>query len=185
MTVTSNYPGAIFMIVSLALLGMLSLLCVRCKRKSKIINQENQIYVARTHPEIPTPRSHMEIRGLQQNVQPRQYGRSRFATMQPETVTRPSQTTSNASGNPMQFSQASLENSEPTYVAPLPNSVYENIDDGIVKKETDTAQDPCDYENVFPSLSISGENESDYENSSFLEQMAKEDESEYVNIDTA
>ncbi|XP_071396514.1 linker for activation of T-cells family member 2 [Centroberyx affinis] len=175
----SSLLDAVLTLVSVASLSMLSLLCLWCKRKSKIIHEENQIYDPQTF----------------------QRGGSRFAVMRSKTVTRPNQippTTIEAPVEPGQiaqdvneeqpryqnFTDAQMGSLEPTYVAPLPMLVYENI----VEIETEiTDADPSVYENVITSLSINNDDD-DYENSDFLDQVVKQeedDEPDYVNADGA
>ncbi|KAM4620675.1 uncharacterized protein ACJ7VT_007313 [Polymixia lowei] len=171
----SSYLGAILTLVSVALLSMPFLLCLKCKRKSKIIHEENQIY----------------------NPQTFQRGGSRFAVMQSKTVTSPNQITrclplpptlADAPVEPTQISEdvndyqnVTDAQKEPTYVAPLPILVYENIE--IAENKNDTDPNPSDYGNIFTSSSINNDDD-DYENSDFLDQVLKQqDEPDYVNAD--
>ncbi|XP_078142953.1 uncharacterized protein LOC139920075 [Centroberyx gerrardi] len=177
----SSLLGAVLTLVSVASLSMLSLLCLWCKRKTKIIHEENQIYDPQTF----------------------QRGGSRFAVMRSKTVTRPNQippTTIEAPVEPAQIAQAvneeqpkyqnvtdaQMESFEPTYVAPLPISVYENIVE-IEAEKNDADPNPSVYENFITSLSINNDDD-DYENSEFLDQVVKQeedDEPDYVNADGA
>ncbi|KAJ7996967.1 hypothetical protein DPEC_G00224020 [Dallia pectoralis] len=161
-----------------------SVFCLWCRRKTKIIHEENQIYDPQTF---------------------RREG-SRFAVMRSKTVTRPNQIIRDLPATPVEqkpeelnaeqhnyqnIAKAQMSRFEPTYVHPIPAYVYQNVDESInektVNSETDTDQP---YENVFPSsveiITNSDEN-SDYENSEFLEQEKIESEDsdpDYVN-DTA
>ncbi|XP_010792869.1 uncharacterized protein isoform X3 [Notothenia coriiceps] len=152
-------------------LSLLSALCLRCKKKSKIIHEEHQIYDPRTF----------------------QRGGSRFAVTESKTVTRANQITSTTVETQEDFSTAANDeqsdyqnvsdaqtgNPEHTYVAPLPISAYINE----LTKERITDQNPAVYANVISSLPIK-EDEDDYENSDFLDKIVEEEEDnepDYVN----
>ncbi|XP_034084917.1 uncharacterized protein LOC117554583 isoform X4 [Gymnodraco acuticeps] len=156
-------------------LSLLSVLCLRCKKKSKIIHEEHQIYDPRTF----------------------QRGGSRFAVTESKTVTRANQITSTTVETQEDFedfstaandeqsdyqnvSDAQTGNPEHTYVAPLPMSAYINE---LMTKEIITDQNPAVYANVISSLQIK-EDEDDYENSDFLDKIVEEEEDnepDYVN----
>ncbi|XP_034084911.1 uncharacterized protein LOC117554583 isoform X2 [Gymnodraco acuticeps] len=179
-------------------LSLLSVLCLRCKKKSKIIHEEHQIYDPRTF----------------------QRGGSRFAVTESKTVTRANQITSTTVGSGpywspprtahasycfdklkretqedfedfstaandeqsdyQNVSDAQTGNPEHTYVAPLPMSAYINE---LMTKEIITDQNPAVYANVISSLQIK-EDEDDYENSDFLDKIVEEEEDnepDYVN----
>ncbi|XP_040036937.2 uncharacterized protein LOC120821905 [Gasterosteus aculeatus] len=156
-------------------LSLLSVLCLRCKKKSKIIHEEHQIY----------------------NPQTFQRGGSVFAVTQSKTVTRPNQITSLAAETREEFgdlSTAEMDDqldyqnisnahtgcAEHTYVAPLSEAVYENEQD-----TTDADADPGVYANVqVPSPPLSTYEDDDYENSEFLDQVVEEQndsDPDYVN----
>ncbi|XP_071317684.1 uncharacterized protein [Trachinotus anak] len=146
-------------------LSLLSLLCLRCKRKSKVIQEENQVY----------------------HLQTFQRGGSVFAVMQSKTVTRANPITSATVETREDISQDSTdeladyenisqpgqrESLEHTYVAPLPNSVYENTH---TECTTDADQTQGVYANFIQSLPINND-EDDYENI-----FQDDDEPDYVN----
>ncbi|KAK2879688.1 hypothetical protein Q8A73_023500 [Channa argus] len=157
-------------VASVVSLSLLSLFCLRCKRKSKIIHEEHQIYDPQTF----------------------QRGGSVFAVMQSKTVTRANQITS-TSVYDEQYStvitppcitaatddQSDYENVtesqteadlEHTYVDPLPASVYVNEE---TQESTAAAiQNPDIYVNIFTSLPIKDDDD-DYENSDFLDHEAQ------------
>ncbi|XP_037322966.2 LAT2 domain-containing protein isoform X1 [Pungitius pungitius] len=155
-------------------LSLLSVLCLRCKKKSKIIHEEHQIY----------------------NPQTFQRGGSVFAVTQSKTVTRPNQITCAAAekteelgdfstaaemddqSDYQNISNAQTGSVEHTYVAPLADLVYENEPDA-------TDADPGVYANIqVPSPPSSTNEEDDYENTEFLEQVVQEQddyEPDYVN----
>ncbi|KAM8899924.1 uncharacterized protein AB9W97_010117 isoform 5-T5 [Spinachia spinachia] len=75
-------------------LSLLSVLCLRCKNKSKIIHEEHQIY----------------------NLQTFQRGGSVFAVTQSKTVTRPNQITSVAADRREKFGDSATEmDDQPDY----------------------------------------------------------------------
>ncbi|KAM8899922.1 uncharacterized protein AB9W97_010117 isoform 3-T3 [Spinachia spinachia] len=144
-------------------LSLLSVLCLRCKNKSKIIHEEHQIY----------------------NLQTFQRGGSVFAVTQSKTVTRPNQITSVAADRREKFGDSATEmddqpdyqnisnaqtgRAEHTYVAALAGSVYEN------ELDATTDADPGVYANIQPpSPPSSTYEEDDYENSEFLEKVVEE-----------
>ncbi|XP_034406987.1 uncharacterized protein LOC117743248 isoform X12 [Cyclopterus lumpus] len=171
----SSLLAAVLTVVSVMWLSLLSVLCLRCKKKSKVIHEEHQIY----------------------NPQMFQRGGSVFAVTRSKTVTRANQITSTAVETQRgfeDFSTAALEEQsnyenisnattgslEHTYVAPLPISIYENEQRPRI---TDADQTPDVYANMHTSSS-SKDDEDDYENSEFLDQVVQEqndDEPDYVN----
>ncbi|XP_034406981.1 uncharacterized protein LOC117743248 isoform X7 [Cyclopterus lumpus] len=161
----SSLLAAVLTVVSVMWLSLLSVLCLRCKKKSKVIHEEHQIY----------------------NPQMFQRGGSVFAVTRSKTVTRANQITSTAVETQRgfeDFSTAALEEQsnyenisnattgslEHTYVAPLPISIYENEQRPRI---TDADQTPDVYANMHTSSS-SKDDEDDYENSEFLDQVVQE-----------
>ncbi|XP_041096927.1 LAT2 domain-containing protein isoform X2 [Polyodon spathula] len=166
--------------VFLALASLLPLVvvlvkCICCRQKSKIIKEENTVY-----------EEHLsEHRG--------------FTVVRSKTVTRPNQMTRETPPSPSQPASASelhnggdeqpkYENivivvndanavSEPTYVAPIATSPYENDDDST------------SYENVFAcntlhrASSLESVESQDYENAGYLGALAKEKEKHETPLD--
>ncbi|XP_058854232.1 uncharacterized protein LOC117429098 isoform X2 [Acipenser ruthenus] len=169
--------------VFLALASLLPLVvilvkCICCWPKSKIIQEENTVY----EEHLPEGQ--------------------RFTVVRSKTVTRPNQMTRETPPSPAQAASASElhnggvdeqpnyenivivvnDNCEPTYVAPIETSPYENVDD---------------YENVFAcntmhrKSSLESVESQDYENAEYLGALAKEkkmhetppdcEESDYIN----
>ncbi|XP_075958534.1 uncharacterized protein LOC142960541 [Anarhichas minor] len=171
--------AAALTVVSVMWLSLLSVLCLRCKKKSKIIHEEHQHQIY--------------------NPQTFHRGGSVFAVTQSKTVTRANQITSTTAETREEFEDFSTavmdeqsdyqnisnESEEHTYVAPLAISVYENEQSARI---TDADQTPGVYANIHTSLS-SKDDEDDYENSEFLDQVVQEqkdiiaDEPDYVNED--
>ncbi|XP_064834631.1 uncharacterized protein LOC135548705 isoform X3 [Oncorhynchus masou masou] len=163
-----SLQGAVLIIVSAASLSVFSAFCLWCRRKTKIIHEENQIY----DPQI------FQREG------------SRFAVMRSKTVTRPNQIIRELPPTPAeQTPQAQMGSVEPTYVDPIPVLVYQNVNESANADTRESETDGDQYENVFPSIdTISrGSDGSDYENSEFLEQVKmgleplEDDEPDYVN----
>ncbi|XP_068571707.1 LAT2 domain-containing protein [Cebidichthys violaceus] len=172
----SGLLAAALTVVSVMWLSLLSVLCLRCKKKPKIIHEEHQIY----------------------NPQMFQRGGSVFAVTQSKTVTRANPITSTTAETQEEFedfstaemdeqsdyqniSNATTGREEHTYVAPLEISVYENEQNA---RTTDADQTPGVYANVHTSLS--SKDDEDYENSEFLDQVVQEEkdnEPDYVNED--
>lgn len=162
----SSLLAAVLTVVSVVSLSLLLLFCLRCKRKSKIIHEEHQIY----------------------NPQTFQREGSMFAVTRSKTVTRANQitpTTIETRNEWNESSPAATDNQsgygnirdahtgslEHTYVDPLPMSLYEN-DEQNKKRISD--HDPSVYANISP------DDEDDYENSEFLKQQ-EDEEPDYVN----
>ncbi|XP_069395780.1 uncharacterized protein [Paralichthys olivaceus] len=176
----SSVSGAVLTGASVVSLSLLSFLCLCCKRKTKIIQEEHHTY----------------------DLQTFQRGGSIFAVMQSRPVTRTNQITSTTVEIQEELSfneadeQSDYENVkqvctaaphtrklEHTYVSPLPAAVYGN--EQITKVEAGADQPFSVYENFFQSLPIKDDAD-DYENSEFLEQTQQqqedsESESDYVN----
>ncbi|XP_030010037.1 linker for activation of T-cells family member 2 [Sphaeramia orbicularis] len=170
--------AAVLTVIPVVSLILLPLLCVQCKKKPKIINEEHQIY----DPPIF------------------QRGGSLFAVTSSKTVTRankiPPATVESTEATddvvPAADDQSEYQNiteaqagsPEPTYVAPLPLSVYVNE---TKNKIVDADQGPGVYENIIISLPISDDgDEDDYENTAFLDQVVHQqddNEPDYVNED--
>ncbi|XP_040907989.1 uncharacterized protein LOC121191011 [Toxotes jaculatrix] len=179
----SSPLAAVLTVVSTVSLSLLFLLCMRCKRKSKVIHEGQQEYDPHTF----------------------RRGGSVFAVTQSKTVTRANQINSATVEIQEDFSpdsaddQSDYENiKEPdtpcnaapqtgslehTYVAPLPNSVYENEKNEIDIDEADQTQGV--YANFIQSLPIDDDDEDSYENAGYLEQVRQNeedsDEPDYVN----
>ncbi|KAG7515658.1 hypothetical protein JOB18_012905 [Solea senegalensis] len=141
------------LVLTLVSLSLVSLLCLSCKRKSKIIHEEHQT----------------------QDLHTFQRGGSVFAVVQSKPVTRANQIMSSTFETLEEYSpdadyeQPDYENVNPapptaspdhTYVAPLPNVVYAN------ETITDANQTVGVYENFIKSLSIK-DDEDDYVNFAF------------------
>ncbi|KAM8899920.1 uncharacterized protein AB9W97_010117 isoform 1-T1 [Spinachia spinachia] len=191
-------------------LSLLSVLCLRCKNKSKIIHEEHQIY----------------------NLQTFQRGGSVFAVTQSKTVTRPNQITSVAADRREKFGDSATEemDDQPDYqnisngklarslahthththkmCAATFKSVIFHVASVLLKTaqtgraehtyvaalagsvyenelDATTDADPGVYANIQPpSPPSSTYEEDDYENSEFLEKVVEEpndDEPDYVN----
>ncbi|CAK6973143.1 LAT2 domain-containing protein isoform X3 [Scomber scombrus] len=155
--------AAALTVASVMSLTFLSLLCLRCRKKAKIIHPETQIY----------------------NQQIFQRGGSRFAVTQSKPVTganqRPStrieplresdECSPDDDSGYENITDAQTGNSEPAYVAPIAVSLYENDDIKNMK-----GADPAVYGNILDTP----EEDDDYENSAFLAQQ-EDDDPDYVN----
>uniref|UniRef100_UPI0037E77527 linker for activation of T-cells family member 2 n=1 Tax=Semicossyphus pulcher TaxID=241346 RepID=UPI0037E77527 len=169
----SSVLSAALTVVSVVSLSLLGLFCLRCKKKSKVIHEEHQIY----------------------NPETFQRGGSRFAVTRSKTVTRANPiptTTVESQDSYEEFPQdaddddyqnvtkdsasATTGHVEHTYVAPLPVTVYENERRG--ERTTDTTLTPDVYINI--ELSSTKDDDDDYENSEFLKEQ-EDDEPDYVN----
>ncbi|XP_033507245.1 uncharacterized protein LOC117272424 isoform X1 [Epinephelus lanceolatus] len=171
----SSVLAAVLTAASVLSLSLMSVLCLRCKKKSKVIHEENQIYDPQTF----------------------QRGGSMFAVTRSKTVTRANQitpTTVESREEPDNFStaadddyqnisEAQTGSPEHTYVDPLPLSVYENENAQTQKGVTEADQNPGVYANIIQSLLLKDDDD-DYENSAFLDQVVQQQEDsepDYVN----
>ncbi|XP_077448391.1 uncharacterized protein LOC144068062 isoform X2 [Stigmatopora argus] len=156
--------GERWTVVTVALLTSLSLfafLCLRCKRKSKTIHEEPQIYNPHTF----------------------QREGSRFAVMRSKTVTRANQIapSSNEDTFAAEYSvpASPIRSWEPIYVHPLPITVYENDNvTPLMIKGRDPAT--AHYANVGVVAEKNNDDANDYENSAFLAQQAQEQDSDLL-----
>ncbi|CAF97309.1 unnamed protein product [Tetraodon nigroviridis] len=163
-------PGlmaAVLAVMSLLSFSLVSLLCLWCKRKSKIVQVEDQVYNPRTF----------------------RHGGSVFTVTRSKTVTRanqiaPGETCFSVSADTAE-DQSDYENiinarpasADHAYVDPLPSLAYRNEERG--KKISIRDQNPGVYANVTHSSS----QDEDYENSQFLNEAEKQEDEEpdYVN----
>ncbi|XP_022531769.1 LAT2 domain-containing protein isoform X2 [Astyanax mexicanus] len=170
----TNQQGAVLAFVSLATLGLVSAICLGCRKKSKIVQEDNQLYI----PQI------FQREG------------SRFAVTRSKTVTRPNQITSDQSpsfGNTghashiqpqaVQDTHSSYQNLpnsicgslEPAYINPIPTPPSKDLPDELMDIDAGA------YENVFPAKYIDHDSDSyDYENAQYL-QNNDDDEPDYEN----
>ncbi|XP_072517956.1 uncharacterized protein [Salminus brasiliensis] len=177
MVEVTSQQGVVLAFVSLATLGLISAICLGCRKKNKIVQEDNQLYI----PQV------FQREG------------SRFAVTRSKTVTRPNQITPDQSqsfGNIGHVSQiqppafqethSSYQNIpksicgslEPTYVHPIQTPPSKGLPD-----EMDDL-DAGSYENVFPAKYFDHDSDSyDYENAQYLSNNAEEDEPDYVNTE--
>ncbi|XP_069565710.1 uncharacterized protein [Brachyistius frenatus] len=161
MTGSSGLLAAVLLVGSVVSLSLLSLMCLRCKRKSKIIHEDVVIYDPQTF----------------------QRGGSKFAVTRSKTVTRTNQITPTTDETlEVGFLAQTVSMSpEHDYVAPIGLSVYEN--EKNIQRITVADETPGIYGNVF-TLPLTSNDEDDYENSEFLNQEVnkqEDDEPDYVN----
>ncbi|XP_062868236.1 LAT2 domain-containing protein [Trichomycterus rosablanca] len=154
---------AVLAFLSLTIVGFICAICLRCKKNSMIVQENNQLY--------------------QEHVFQR--AGSRFAVTRSKTVTRTNEMRSRNfanTTNPQLQTQTDLQTSyqnipkstlEPMYIDPRSSPPYSN-----------TVLDNGEYENVFPTEVINHDSDSyDYENTEFLQKQADEDEPDYVNAE--
>ncbi|KAG7483838.1 hypothetical protein MATL_G00042510 [Megalops atlanticus] len=178
MTPVFSQQGAGLAVVTLVTVGFLCAMCLRCRRRPRIIQEENHIY----KPQLCR-------------------GGSRFTVVRSKTVTRPNQITKDLPPTPMgspreicaspecaedQPSYQNVANSkkgdpEALYVNPIPGTIYQNV------TNSDKDADSYSYENVFPTVDNPINQDSDssgYENTSFLKMKEDDDEPDYVNTES-
>ncbi|XP_034406978.1 uncharacterized protein LOC117743248 isoform X4 [Cyclopterus lumpus] len=203
----SSLLAAVLTVVSVMWLSLLSVLCLRCKKKSKVIHEEHQIYNPQMLSRQPT-RGKCVCCDAIKNRQSQEPIRSRQPQLKHKGGLRTFQQLHWRNSQTMKISQmvnsqaqntintflfkcifhtchycvaaATTGSLEHTYVAPLPISIYENEQRPRI---TDADQTPDVYANMHTSSS-SKDDEDDYENSEFLDQVVQEqndDEPDYVN----
>ncbi|XP_073680538.1 uncharacterized protein [Garra rufa] len=160
-----SQQGVLLAIVSVACLGCIYALCMCCKKRSFMQQEDNDLY--------------------DQDDFNQDYAESR----KPKTVLRPTQreTLSTSRRSPMNTLMNSDHESyqnlpdengilEPTYVDPIPNFVYANEDNPDADQNGDT------YQNFNPKTNVRHDSVSadsyDYEN---WDQRHEEEEPDYVN----
>ncbi|KAG7471107.1 hypothetical protein MATL_G00120940 [Megalops atlanticus] len=184
MTTVFVQSGPCLALVSLTSLGVVFAMCVCCRRKSKIIHRENQIYdpqLFQSQSErFTVARSQMERRPYQSRRELHPYQQEAASLFLPHQEDQPSYQ------NISHFKQGS---SEPTYVDPIPASIYQNVP--LINPNPDEELETYEYENVFPTLKTVNQDSdsSDYENAEFLhkikEDMEEEDdEPDYINAES-
>ncbi|XP_067085092.1 LAT2 domain-containing protein [Osmerus mordax] len=180
--------------ISVASLSLFSVLCLWCKKKHRLI-QENHIY----DPQVfQREGSRFAVTRSKTVIRPNQIMRQLPLTPPEEPVTLQTQSSQEKNTQEDKYKyqnahDATMGTCEPTYVDPIPALVYQNIDETMNTDQRDSESDTeqCPYENVFPSLPLSdtmnsNNDGSDYENSEFLEQVKRDqedDEPDYVNAD--
>ncbi|XP_054907229.1 uncharacterized protein LOC129373372 [Poeciliopsis prolifica] len=151
-------------------LSLLSLLCLRCRKKSTIIHAESQIYdpqvFQRGGSKFAVVRSKQFINLTRANQMSSIETAGESALPDDQTEEQDYENVSD-----LQTNSSSLE---PDYVAPIGETLYVNEKSSL----PDAELNPGVYGNVFPSLLITEDD--DYENTEFLEQQAN-DEPDYVN----
>ncbi|XP_026862023.1 linker for activation of T-cells family member 2 [Electrophorus electricus] len=176
MIAITSQQGSVLTLLCLAILGFVSAFCLWCGKRSKIVQEDNQIY----------------------NQEILQRDGSKFAVTRTKTVTRPNQKSPeqplcNKTGQFAHASKVHLDavedtqgsyqnvpspkncNTEQIYVDPIPTPPFRTPPDELMDNDTDT------YINILPTQDIDHDSDSnDYENAQFLHN-ADEDEPDYVN----
>ncbi|XP_067280199.1 LAT2 domain-containing protein isoform X1 [Pseudorasbora parva] len=156
-----SQQGVVLAITSLACLGCIYALCLCCRKKSSMQQEDNDLY-----DQDPFILDGKFTGNKQSNTVIRQNQRERLSTSRESMASRPAITCD------MHWSYQNLPDGimEPTYVDPIPNSIYVNGD------ETDL--DTGTYGNVFPTKEVQHDSDScNYENL----KNESEEESDYVN----
>ncbi|CAN9501164.1 unnamed protein product [Ophioblennius macclurei] len=161
MTANANLlPAAVLTVASVVSLGLLSLMCLRCKRKNKTIHEERQVYSQQTF----------------------QRGGSKFVVTESKPVTRGFPTTVDTLKlkfpRDSRVGQRISSSTDDDYIAPIETAVYENEK----RRVQPPVESPGVYGNIFTPLPTPDDD--DYENSEFLEEVKKQEEDnepDYVN----
>ncbi|XP_046723198.1 LAT2 domain-containing protein isoform X2 [Silurus meridionalis] len=172
----TSQQGVVLALLSVSAVGFICALCIRCRKKSMIVQENNQLYV----PQV------FQREG------------SRFAVTRSKTVMKTNQINPNQCASSGDFAHASNSrltsiqeagdsyqnipksisgSMEPTYVNPIATPPHKNsaLDD-----------DDGDYANIFRTQDVEHDSDSyDYENTDFLQNSKNDDDDEpdYVNAD--
>ncbi|XP_058272079.1 LAT2 domain-containing protein isoform X1 [Hemibagrus wyckioides] len=170
----TSQQGAILAFLSLSTVVFICALCVCCRKKSLIVQENNQLYI----PQI----LHREG--------------SRFAVTRSKTVTNANQISSNlsqSSGNVAHTSNSQLESAVPDL-----EGSYQNVSkpanhgimdatyvDPIATPPNNNSALDSEYANIYRPEDIDHDSSEDYENTEFLQkhQIDDNDESDYVNVE--
>ncbi|XP_047661747.1 LAT2 domain-containing protein isoform X2 [Tachysurus fulvidraco] len=171
----TSQQGAVLAFMSLSTVGFICALCMRCRKKSMIVQENSQLYI----PQI----LHREG--------------SRFAVTKSKTVMCANQISTNppeSSGNVAHPSYRQLDSvpdlegsyqniaksnrgsMEPTYVDPI----------ATPPDESSALNNDSEYANIYRPQEIKHDSSEDYENTDFLHTHKTDDndESDYVNIES-
>ncbi|XP_058272082.1 LAT2 domain-containing protein isoform X4 [Hemibagrus wyckioides] len=161
----TSQQGAILAFLSLSTVVFICALCVCCRKKSLIVQENNQLYI----PQI----LHREG--------------SRFAVTRSKTVTNANQISSNlsqSSGNVAHTSNSQLE-SVPDLEGSYQNVSKRGFIDPIATPPNNNSALDSEYANIYRPEDIDHDSSEDYENTEFLQkhQIDDNDESDYVNVE--
>ncbi|KAK7131080.1 hypothetical protein R3I94_016273 [Phoxinus phoxinus] len=154
-----SQQGVVLAIVSLACLGCVYALCLRCRKKSNMQQEDNDLY-----DQDPFNLDGKFDDNRQSNTVIRPNQRETPSTSRQSMANIPTNT-SDRHWSYQNLTDVQHGILEPTYVDPIPNSLYANDDDA------DT------YQNVFPTKDVQHDSDCSYENL----KNESEEESEYVN----
>ncbi|XP_050949833.1 LAT2 domain-containing protein isoform X2 [Labeo rohita] len=163
-----SQQGVLLAIVSVACLGCVYALCVCCRKKSSMQQEDNDLY-----DQDDFSQDYAESRKT--STVPRPTQREMSSTSRRSPMNRPLNRPVNS--DHWSYQNVPDENGilEPTYVDPIPDSLYANEDDPDQDQNPDTGY----YGNVFPTTKVQHDSDScDYEN---WDQKQEEDEPDYVN----
>ncbi|XP_046723196.1 LAT2 domain-containing protein isoform X1 [Silurus meridionalis] len=173
----TSQQGVVLALLSVSAVGFICALCIRCRKKSMIVQENNQLYVPqvfqREGSRFAVTRSKTVMKTNQ--INPNQCASSGdFAHASNSRLTSAIQ----EAGDSYQNIPKSISGSmEPTYVNPIATPPHKNsaLDD-----------DDGDYANIFRTQDVEHDSDSyDYENTDFLQNSKNDDDDEpdYVNAD--
>ncbi|XP_043077849.1 LAT2 domain-containing protein [Puntigrus tetrazona] len=156
-----SQQGVVLAIISVLSLGCIYALCLCCGKKSSMQQEDNDLY---DQDDFSQDSEYAESRKHKPALRPNQSKMP--STSRLSSTNRPNSETQWSYQNLPDVEKGILE---PTYVDPIPNSLYANEDD------TDTGT----YENVFPTSEVRHDSDScNYEN---WDNRYEDDEPDYVN----
>ncbi|XP_061104729.1 LAT2 domain-containing protein isoform X1 [Conger conger] len=166
-------------LASLVSLGVLFAMCLSCRRRTRIIREENIIY----GPELVRGGQRFNVvrsTTVRLNEKPKDQP---FTPRGPSEVVCAEPAAAEDQSSYQNVPKSDLGDFDSMYVNPIPNLVYQNVTSADKNKDDDTNS----YENVFPTLKNAiGEDSdsSDYANADFLQEMKEEEEEpDYVNTE--
>ncbi|MCI4386571.1 hypothetical protein PGIGA_G00063950 [Pangasianodon gigas] len=174
----TSQQGAVLAFLSVSTLGFICALCVRCRKKSMIVQENNQLYIPQVfHREgsmFAVTRSKTVTKTNQMSTDPCQSSGNFAHTFHSQLDSA----FQDSGGSYQNIPKPTCSSTEPTYVDPIatpPNKVTV-LDD-----------DAGDYANIFPTQDVDHDSDSyDYENTEFLQnsKIDDDDEPDYVNAET-
>ncbi|KAK2827242.1 hypothetical protein Q7C36_018168 [Tachysurus vachellii] len=171
----TSQQGAVLAFMSLSTVGFICALCMRCRKKSMIVQENSQLYV----PQI----LHREGSRFAVTKSKTVMSANQITTNQPESsgnVANPSvrqldSAVQDLEGSYQNVSKSNRGSMEPTYVDPIATPPDKN-----------SALNDSEYANIYRPQEIKHDSSEDYENTEFLQTHKTDDndESDYVNIES-
>ncbi|KAL4630899.1 linker for activation of T-cells family member 2-like isoform X1 [Arapaima gigas] len=133
--VVPSQQGAVLVLASLVSLGVIFAMCLRCRKRSKIVQEENYLY----DPQHLSS----EGRTIKVTRSKRVTNLNQFSSSSGPQK-NPSANCVAVAADQSSYQNISFHNGSPTYVDPIASLLYQNL--------PEPSEDTADYENVFPTV---------------------------------